>query len=152
MPDDLNTSNLSLGKIDPVIINQPSIQSPKSEFLLNVVYSELNYCHRFIYYQLKEASLEIGKARAEEYGHEMYVIETGLQALKIQEDDDIIDEESQETVLHGGQFFYTCALVCDPFKNEPPAVKQNDAKFKEIVEVKKSYQLNANSTETMLSE
>ena len=153
--DELNIS-LSSDKRAELSLHQSSyMKLPKSDFSLTIVYSELGYCHRFINYTLKEASLEIGKARAEEYVHEMYVIESGVQYHRIQEDDQIIevkDDQGNEVVCQGGKCLFTCALICDPLRNEPQAPWINHTKFKEVTIVKESYQLESDGTEIILSE
>lgn len=154
LPGDSIVSLPSPSYSELILSPQSSFHSPSSEFSLQIVYSNLGYCHRFVNYTLKEASLEIGKARAEEYVHEMYLIETGLQYHRLQEDDQILELKGQsfEITCQGGPCIFTCALVFDPSKNEPPVPLQYTGDFKEATVEKKSYQLTANNTETLLSE
>ncbi|OMJ65951.1 hypothetical protein SteCoe_37385 [Stentor coeruleus] len=154
LPDDLSMSSISnISKIEPSIAN-PSFM-PESEFEITIVYSDILYCHRFVSYTLKEASLEIGKARAEEYVHEMYVMENGLQCHRIQEDDQILeikDNGSEELTCQGGKCLFTCALVFDPTKNIPALEVMKNEKFNDVTVTKQSFQLTVDDTETMLSE
>ena len=155
LSEDQDSSGLSPSRFDAGLSFQNSVQSsPHSEYSITIIYSNIKFCHRFINYTLKEASLEIGKARAEEYVHEMYVIENGIQCHRIQEDDSIIElkDDIEEIICPGGQCFFTCALVCDPSKNIPSLNWTNSGEYTEKIVTKLSFQLLTNNTETVLSE
>lgn len=152
--DELNSSLLSGPKVELSQHESSFLKLPKSEYSLTIVYSDLKCCHRFISYTLKEASLEIGKARAEEYVHEMYLIETGLQHHRIQEDDQILEviNADFQVVCQGGKCFFTCVLVADPLRNEPSLPWVNSKDVKDLTVTKESYQLENINEEIILSE
>ena len=127
----------------------------KVDYALQVAYSDIQFCHRFIRYKLKDDQLDMGKAKTEEFVHEMYINETGLQYHRIQEDDDIVEltGNSEETVCKGGGSFITCLLVCDPCRNEPPLDKNDlESDTEEITVLLKPFQLVSNPLQTYLSE
>ena len=138
-------------KRDLMISYEPKQQ--KSEFELTLVYMNNEYCHRFIYFVLKEASLNIGIARVNEYAEEMYYIETGIQSHVIQEDDLILetDENGKEISHAANKCAFSCLLVCDPARNTPPIHFTKEFE-EELVVKKQSYELEGNNVETALSE
>lgn len=124
-------------------------QAPKSEYELTIVYSDSVFCHRFIYFILKEASLDIGKARVDEYVSEMYYIENGFQTHFISSEDKLV-EGAGEIVYPENKCAFSCVMVCDTSRNIPPVVCEG--KKEERTVKKKSYELEANTVETALSE
>jgi alpha-tubulin suppressor-like RCC1 family protein len=127
----------------------------KIDYALQVAYSDIQFCHRFVRYKLKDDQLDMGKAKTEEFVHEMYINEAGLQYHRIQEDDDIIEITggTEETICKGAGSSITCLLVCDPCRNEPGMEKNDDTlDNEEITVVLKPSQLVANPLQTGLSE
>lgn len=125
------------------------------DFALQIAYSDIQFCHRFVRYKLKDEHLDMGRARTEEFVHEMYKNEAGLQYHRIQEDDDIIETTNgiEEIVCRGGGANITCLLVCDPCRNEPPVDRNDESNDgEEITVVLKPSQLTANPVQTSLSE
>jgi alpha-tubulin suppressor-like RCC1 family protein len=102
-------------------------RAKRPDFLLTVAYTDVTCCHRFVRFCLSEPKLAQGKARAEEFVHEMYMAETGVQYHRIQEDNDIISltEDGSEVVSPGNGLSFTCLLVCDPSRNSPPVIGSN---------------------------
>ena len=129
--------------------------SQKIEYALQVAYSDIQFCHRFVRYKLKEEHLDMGKAKTEEFVHEMYINEAGLQYHRIQEDDDIIEVTgaSEEIICRGGGSSITCLLVCDPCRNEVPIGKNEFApEGEEITLILRPSQLVSSPMQTNLSE
>ena len=127
----------------------------KIEYALQVAYSDIQFCHRFVRYKLKEEQIDMGKAKTEEFVHEMYINETGLQYHRIQEDDDIVEitSGSEETICKGGGSNITCLLVCDPCRNEP-GIERNEMNIEaeEVTVILRPSQLVANPIQAHLSE
>ena len=127
----------------------------KIEYALQVAYSDIQFCHRFVRYKLKEEQIDMGKAKTEEFVHEMYINETGLQYHRIQEDDDIVEITAgvEETICKGGGSNITCLLVCDPSHNEP-GIERNEmnGEAEEVTVILRPSQLLANPIQEQLSE
>ncbi|CAG9327791.1 unnamed protein product [Blepharisma stoltei] len=142
-PDSLNRSMRLEG----------SFQKP--ETLLQIAYSDIQYSHRFIRFMLKETSLEVGKAKAEEFVHEMYMSELGVLYHRIQEDDDIVEVTNSEPIVAsaGGELSFTCLLVCDPTKNDPPVtIESYIGEPSQLTVFLKAQQMTSNPTQAALSE
>ena len=125
------------------------------DYVLQIAYSDIQFCHRFVRYKLKEDQLDMGRAKTEEFVHEMYINEAGLQYHRIQEDDDIIETTNgiEEVICRGGGANITCLLVCDPCRNEPPVERVDDSgEGEEITVILKPSQLTASPLQTSLSE
>lgn len=93
------------------------------DYALQIAYTDLRCCHRFVRFSLREDSLDEGKEKAEEFVHDVYLAEAGVQYHRIQEDDDIVEQTSEgsRVVSAGHGLSFTCMLVCDPAKSDPPA-------------------------------
>ena len=133
----------------------PKLDIQRPEYVLQVAYSDVQYCHRFVRFRLREQTLEIGKAKAEEYVHEMYMSEQGLQYHRIQEDGEIVEETSvgPQVVSGGGANTFTCLLVCDPSKNEPPVEPNEEVEeLSETNFILNPQQLRSDPVQAALSE
>ena len=97
----------------------------------------------------------MAKNRAEEFVQEMYTNEQGLQYHRIQEDDDIVEdvEGRAEVVSAGGGLRFTCLLVCDPSRNEPPTPRSEFSdELSQTTVVLKPDELTSNPVQAALSE
>jgi alpha-tubulin suppressor-like RCC1 family protein len=136
-------------------IERMELPVQRPEYVLQVAYTDVKYCHRFVRFRLKKATIEDGKSKAEEFVHEMYMAETGVQYHRIQEDDEIIgiSEENSEVVSGGDGFTFTCLLVCDPNRNSPPVPSSEfTGEPSQTIVLMKPSQLTSSPVQTALSE
>jgi hypothetical protein len=67
----------------PTKSGQSTAFERKPHFALQLVYSDVNCCHRFIRFTLKESMLEEGKQHAEDFVNEIYLTEQAVKYHRI---------------------------------------------------------------------
>jgi hypothetical protein len=63
--------------------------------MLQVIYSELDMCHRFIRFTINQQKENQFKEKLDEYIKELYNTETGIVYTRLQNDSELFDESDK---------------------------------------------------------
>lgn len=100
---------------------------------MQVTLTDLACCHRFTRFVVPERNQEKIKEKVGQMIEEAKTIETGILYYRLQEDDDIINEENKASESSGKSKlgrYYTLCIIANPLKNTPPIFSQEEVEKK----------------------
>ncbi|KRX02730.1 Regulator of chromosome condensation 1/beta-lactamase-inhibitor protein II [Pseudocohnilembus persalinus] len=123
--DNLSKSPQNTKKTQKNLQQQQQILSEK---MLQLVYSDVEDCHRFVRFQLKDGkTLDDVQNQCNKYLKEQHNIEQGIKYIRLKNDVELITEkqanifnqtQDQKIDKQSLQKSFTFMYICDPLKNE----------------------------------